>query len=110
MAKIPYAYEVGSLMYGVVATRAYIVSPMGVVSRYMAMPGKKHWEVVKGIMRYLKGTMHVCIYVGKRNLVLHGFIDSDFARCVGKRNSTTGYIFTLSGGAISMDLLVVDMY
>ena len=52
-------------------------------------------------MRYLKGTMHVCICFGKKDLVLHGFTDSDFAGCVDKRKSTTGYVFTLGGGAIS---------
>ena len=83
---------------------------VGVVSRYMATLGKKHWEAVKGIMRYLKGTMRVCICFGKKDLVLHGFTDSDFAGCVDKRKSTIGYVFTLGGGAISRDLSVVEMY
>ena len=78
---------------------------MGVVSRYMATLGKKHWKAVKGIMRYimryLKGTMHVCICFRKKDLVLHGFTDSDFAGCVDQRKSTTGYVFTLGGGAMS---------
>ena len=88
MTKIPYASVVGSFMYAMAACLD-IAFAVGVVSRYMATPGKKHWEAVKCIMRYLKGTMHVFICFGKKDLVLHGFIDSDFAGCVDKRKSTT---------------------
>ena len=56
MAKVPYALACGSLMYAMVATRPDIAYAMGVVSRYMSNPGKKHWEVVKSNLRYLSGT------------------------------------------------------
>jgi len=42
MAKIPYASVVGSLMYAMIATRPDIAFAVGVVSRYMSNPGKKH--------------------------------------------------------------------
>ena len=61
MDKLPYASVVGSLMYAMIATRPDIAFAVGVVSRYMSNPGKKHWEAVKGIMRYLKATKHMCI-------------------------------------------------
>ena len=67
----------------------------------MSNPGKKHWEVVKGILRYLSGTKDMCICFGKSNSGVLGYTDSD---CVGNfdnRRSTTGYIFTLCGGAMS---------
>lgn len=56
MSKIPYASAVGCLIYAMVATRPDIAYAVGVVSRYIANPGKRHWEAVKGVMRYLKGT------------------------------------------------------
>ncbi|MCO5556931.1 hypothetical protein L7F22_010486 [Adiantum nelumboides] len=56
MAKIPYASACGSLMYAMVATRPDIAYAVGVVSRFMSNPGKKHWEAVKGVLRYLNGT------------------------------------------------------
>ena len=101
MAKIPYASAVGSLMYAMVATCPNITFAVGAVGRYIATPSKKHWETIKSIMRYLKGTMHMCICFANANLVLHGLTDSKFARCVDKRKSTIGYVLTLSGGAIS---------
>ena len=56
MQVVPYASACGSLMYAMVATRPDITYGVGVVSRFMAYPGKAHWNAVKSIMRYLKGT------------------------------------------------------
>ena len=61
MAKVPYASAVGSLMYAMIATRSDIAFVVGVVSMYMANPGKKHWEAMKGLMHYLQGTQEMCI-------------------------------------------------
>ena len=74
--KLPYASAVGSLMYAMIATRPDIAFAVGVVSRYMSNPGKKHWEAVKGIMRYLKATKNMCICYGSQDLSVKGFIDS----------------------------------
>ena len=101
MAKVPYASCVGSLMYAMIATRPDIAFAVGVVSRFMADPGKKHWEAVKGILRYLSGTKDMCICFGKSNSGVLGYTDSDYAGNSDNRRSTTGYIFTLYGGAIS---------
>ena len=43
MDKQPYASAVGSLMYAMIATRPDIAFAVGVVSRYMSNPSKKHW-------------------------------------------------------------------
>ncbi|MCO5547319.1 hypothetical protein L7F22_000767 [Adiantum nelumboides] len=101
MAKIPYASAVGSLMYAMVATRPDIAFAVGVVSGYMSNPGKKHWEAVKCILRYLKGTKDLCICFGKSETSVHGFTDADFAGHPDCRKSTSGYVFTFTGGAVS---------
>jgi hypothetical protein len=56
MSRVPYANVVGSMMYAMVSTRPDISHAVGVVSRYMENPGKKHWEVVKWVLQYLRGT------------------------------------------------------
>ena len=74
MDKVPYVYVVGSLIYAMIATHLDISFAMGVVRKYMSSPSKKHWEVVKGIMRYLKATKSMCICYGNQDLsikVLH---------------------------------------
>ena len=99
--KVPYASCVGCLMYAMIATHLDIAFAIGAVSRYMSNPRKKHWEAVKGILRYLSGTKCMCICFGKSNNGVLGYTDSDYAGNSDNRKSTTGYIFTLYGGAIS---------
>ena len=50
MSRIPYANAVGTLMYAMVCTQLDISHAVGVVSRYMANPGKKHWLAVKWVL------------------------------------------------------------
>ncbi|MCO5608026.1 hypothetical protein L7F22_062229 [Adiantum nelumboides] len=56
MAKIPYALAYGSLMYAMVATRPDIAHVVSVFNRFMSNLGKKHWDAIKLIFRYLSGT------------------------------------------------------
>ena len=56
MAAIPYSSPIGSLMYTMVCTRANIAHAVGVVSRFIGNPGKEHWEAVKWIFKYLRGS------------------------------------------------------
>ena len=56
MSKILYASAVGSLIYTMVCTRPDIAHVVGVISRFMSNPEKQHWEAVKCIMRYSRGT------------------------------------------------------
>ena len=72
MSKVSYASAVGSLMYAIVCTRPDIAYVMGVVSRYMANPGREHWEAVKWLLRYLKGTSSVRLCFSKSSVVLQG--------------------------------------
>ncbi|GAA0162525.1 transmembrane signal receptor [Lithospermum erythrorhizon] len=85
MANVPYNSAVGSLMYAMVCTRSDISQAVSVVSRFMANPGKAHWEAVKWVLRYLKD----------------GFVDSDYAGDLDKRRSTTGYVFKIHGASVS---------
>ncbi|CAL1360546.1 unnamed protein product [Linum trigynum] len=101
MDKIPYASAVGSLMYAMVCTRPDIAHAVGVVSRFLSKPGKEHWEAVKWILRYLRGSSKMSLCFGDGEPVLVGYTDADMAGDVDSRRSTSGYLITLSGGAIS---------
>ncbi|GJR52310.1 retrotransposon protein, putative, ty1-copia subclass [Tanacetum coccineum] len=65
MSKVPYANVVGSLMYLMVCTRPDIAYAVSIVSRYLANPGKNHCEVVKWILKYLKGTADAGLVHGR---------------------------------------------
>ncbi|GJV78479.1 gag-pol polyprotein [Tanacetum coccineum] len=100
MSRVPYASVVGSLMFAMICTRPDIAHAVGVVSRYMAEPGREHWEAVKRILRY-KGTSDVALCYGESNLTVTGYVDSDYAGDLDGNKSTIGYVFTLSGGTVS---------
>ena len=101
MARVPYSSAVGSMMYAMVCTRPDISHVVSVVSRYMACPGKSHWNAVKWILRYLRGTSDACLEFGRSSSSLVGYVDSDYAGDLDKRRSLTGYVFTLGGSAVS---------
>ena len=63
-----------------------------IVSRFMANLCRAHWEAIKSILRYLKGTKGKWQCYGKGPLELNGICDSDME---------SGYAYTLGGGAIS---------
>ena len=107
MAKIPYANAVGSLMYAMVCTRPDIAYSMSLVSRFMSNPGKVHWQALKWILRYIKGSLGKgLVYGGAYEnsyspVAIEGFVDSDYVGCLDTRKSITGYIFTTFGTTIS---------
>nr|GEU71995.1 hypothetical protein [Tanacetum cinerariifolium] len=83
MSKVPYADAVGRLMYLMVCTRPDIAYAVSVVSRYLANPGKNHWEAVKWILKYLWGTANVgLVYATDRgnHVDVTGFGYSDYAK------------------------------
>ncbi|MCF8701909.1 Ty1/Copia family ribonuclease HI [Corynebacterium sp. MC-10] len=101
MVRIPYASAVGCLMYVMVCTRPDIAHSVGVVSRFLSNPGKEHWAAVKWILRYLRGTSKICLCFGEAKPVLVGYTDVDLAGDVDSRKSTSGYLITFAGGAVS---------
>ncbi|XP_065622165.1 LRR receptor-like serine/threonine-protein kinase HSL2 [Quercus suber] len=67
----------------------------------MSRPGKQHWEAVKWILRYLKGSSDTCLYFIGASLKLQGYVNTGFTGDIDSRKSTTGFVFTLGGTTIS---------
>jgi ATP-binding cassette subfamily B (MDR/TAP) protein 1 len=74
---------------------------VGAVSRFLSNPGKEHWSAVKWILRYLKGTAIKCLCFDIENQMHVGYIDADIAGDVDSRKSTSGYLITFAGRAVS---------
>ncbi|XP_050219392.1 secreted RxLR effector protein 161-like [Mercurialis annua] len=103
MKAIPYANVVGSLMYAQICTRPDISFAVGVLGRFQSIPGKDHWIAAKRVLRYLQGTRdYMLTYRKVEHLELIGFTDLDFAGCSDDRKSTSGYLYKLTGGAVSL--------
>lgn len=101
MAKYPYREAIGSLLYLAQVTRPDINFVVNLLSRYSTNPGKSHWQAIKRVFRYLKGTSSLGITYGNVIHDVTGFCDADWAGDLDQRKSTTGYIFIMNGGAIS---------
>ena len=104
MSKVPYASAIGSLMYAMVYTKPDIAHVVGVVSRFRSRPGKQHWKAVKWILRYLKGLSDTCLCFTCASLKMQGYVDANFASDIDSKKTTTGFVFTLGGTAISWAL------
>ncbi|WVZ00881.1 hypothetical protein V8G54_026950 [Vigna mungo] len=90
MSKVPYS-----------SVALYIGYAVGAVSRFLSNPGKEHWEAVKWILRYLRGSAKRSLCFGNGDLKLIGYSDSDMAGDVDSRKSTSGYLITFAGGVVS---------
>ena len=106
MSSIPYANIVGSIMYIMICTRPNVAHAISVASRYMSNHGKEHWNALKWILKYLKGSVDVGLHFGgggwsRGDVALRGYCDSDYAANLDNMKSQSGYIFTLYGTTIS---------
>ncbi|XP_074376598.1 secreted RxLR effector protein 161-like [Apium graveolens] len=93
---------VGGLKY-LVHTRPDIAYSVGVVSRFMECPTMMHLNVVKRILRYVKGTVNygLIYWRGTENYILSGYSDSDLAGNIEDRRSTGGMAFYLNESLIT---------
>lgn len=105
MQKVPFKEAVGCLSFAAQVTRPDIAYAVNVVSQFAANPGRQHWEAVKRIFRYLKGTASKKLeYSQQESEQIKGFTDADWGGDPDDRRSTTGYVFFLQGGAVSRNV------
>ncbi len=102
MSSVPYLSAVGSIIYAMVCTRPDISHAVSVVSIYTTCLEKEHWQAVKWILRYLKGTTDVGLTFNRAKMSdsVVNYVDSDFTGDLDKRRSLTDFLFILSGSAI----------
>ena len=101
MQRVPYASVVGSLMYAMVCTRPDIAHDVGTVSRFLSNSGREHWNAVKWILRYLRGTTCLKLCFGGDKPTLVGYTDSDMVGDIDSRRSTSGYVIKFVGGVVA---------
>ena len=64
-------------MYAMLATRPNLAHTVGVSSWYMSNLGRKHWEAIKHILRYLRGTKDIQLTFGSTNMTeMEGYTKS----------------------------------
>ncbi|GKF86249.1 putative zinc finger, CCHC-type containing protein, partial [Tanacetum coccineum] len=96
-----YRSLVGALQY-LTITRPDLSYAVNQVSQFLHTPMKDHFQAVKRILRYVKGTLSYGLsfsHVASPSLL--GYSDTDWARCIETRRSTYGYSIFLGGNLVS---------
>jgi hypothetical protein len=97
-----YLAAVGALLYLATHTRPDISFAVSVLARHSRRPTHRHWNGIKHLLRYLRGTEDLGLYFTKTsNSNIVGFADSGYRTDEVNGKSQTGYIFLRNGGPIS---------
>lgn len=109
----PYAQAIGKLNWIAQASRPDIAFATSMCGRYTQNPSIKHWNAVRQIYGYLKNTIDTKIEFRRKTQTFDGYckgvilskdikghVDADYAGCWDTARSTSGCVFTYSGGAI----------
>ena len=100
--EVPYLSAIGALMYLANYTRPDIAFSVNLLARYSSTPTKRHWNGIKHILRYLRGTSDMGLFYSKAmEPQLLGYVDAGYLLDPHKARSQTGYIFTYKNTAIS---------
>ncbi|CAM8907631.1 unnamed protein product [Rhodiola kirilowii] len=101
VSQLEYSQVINCLMYAMTSTRPDIAYVVGKLSRYTSKPSTQHWEAIRRVLKYLKGTMnHGLVYAGFPS-VLEGYTDASWITNLEDHSSTSGWVFLLGGGVIS---------
>jgi hypothetical protein len=99
--RLRYSQIIGSLMYLASAMRPDIAYAVSKLSRFLSNPGSEHWRALERVMRYLVGTMNYGIHYSGDPKVMEGYSDANWISDADELKATSGYVFTLGGGAVS---------
>ncbi|XP_071739433.1 uncharacterized mitochondrial protein AtMg00810-like [Rutidosis leptorrhynchoides] len=83
-------------------TRPDLSYAVNQVSQFLQAPTTDHFQAVKRILRYVKGTLTFGLtFSHAPSPWLLGYSDADWARCIETRRSTYGYSIFLGGNLVS---------
>ena len=101
VAQSEYAQIIGSLLHLMNFTRPDIAYVVCRLSRYTHSPNNDHWAALARLMKYLRGTMNYGIWYSGLPAVFEGYSDANWISDSYEIKSTSGYVFTIGGGAVT---------
>jgi hypothetical protein len=99
MRDVPYHEAVGSLMYASLGTHPNITFAVQTLSCFAMNPGPIHWDAIKRVFQYLKGTRDLWLSYSGNKVDLEGYADAD-GSMMEDRRAISGYTFIVHGGAV----------
>jgi hypothetical protein len=100
--KVPYLSAIGALIYLTSCTQPDIAFPVNLLARYSYAPTQRHWNRVKHVLSYLRGTTDMgFFYLHCSNPQLVGYANASYLSDPHKGRSQTGYLFTYGNTVIS---------
>jgi Reverse transcriptase (RNA-dependent DNA polymerase) len=104
MKDVPFREAIGLVLYIAMRTRPDIAVAVSILLKHVQEPRPAHWEGVKRILRYLKGTMTQGLQYesvpGEQNsLSIH--CDADWGTDPEDRRSRTGVVCRMGGNVVS---------
>lgn len=98
-----YQELIGSLLYLAINTRPDISTAVCILAQKTSKPSKEDWNELKRVLKYLKGTANLKLFLGnfEERQELLGYADANYAENRIDRKSNSGFIFKLNGGTIS---------
>jgi hypothetical protein len=85
-------------------TRPDIAYTVGVLARHNSNPGQPHWDAVKHLFRYIKGSLDFKLIYGptpSSSPLFTTFSDADHGGCKDTGRSTGAYLVMMGGGPVS---------
>ena len=100
--KTNYQSMLGSNMYTMLQTRPDIAYAIAKLSQFSSDPTEQHYQALKRVLRYLKGTKDLGLtYQKGEQGELASWTDSSWACDLDDAKSTSGYLMQLHGAAVS---------
>ena len=82
-------------------TRPNIACAVSKLSRFTVSPNENHWKGMKRLLGYLRHTQDYALHYTEYPAVLEGYSDANWITGTKDTKSTSGYVFTLGGAAVS---------
>ncbi|KAK8553243.1 hypothetical protein V6N13_024310 [Hibiscus sabdariffa] len=99
--QVEYARVIGSLMYLMSCTRPDIAFTISSLSRFTSNTSENHWKAIVRVLRYLRYTRDYGLHYSRDPAVLEGYSYASWISDIQDTKGTSGYVFTLGGGAVS---------
>ncbi|GJW72532.1 hypothetical protein Tco_0129449 [Tanacetum coccineum] len=103
MQRIPYASDIGSIMYAVRCTRPDFAFAQNSCSHFQQNPGEIHRTAVKTILKYLRNTKDMVLVYGAKpedELKVSSYANASFQTDKDNTKAQTGYVLVFNGGAV----------